>query len=310
MTERKKGVRRHSTLAKWPYVYMAPFFLAYFMFFVFPTIYSLVISFTDWDSLVGEKGRKFVGLANYVRIFTKDKLFFKSIGNTFLFMIVYIPILIIGSLVLATMLYQLKWGRRLFQTVNILPYITTPVAIGVIFSTMFDTTTGIVNKVLEVLEIISQDINWLGDPTLARVVVILIIVWKNMGYYLLIYFAGLATIPDDIIEAAKVDGANTWQVFWKITVPFLRPITVFLILTSIISGFQLYDEPYLLYSSQNSTVGGPGRACMTSMIYFYDQTFKSSTKLGYGAAISYAIFIVILIVSFLVSKIINKKDED
>jgi len=300
--------KKRNSLAKWPYIYLAPFFISYFMFFVFPTIYSLFISFTDWDSLVGEAGRKFVGLGNYIRLFTRDKLFFKAMGNTFLFMVIYIPILILGGLVLAVLLYQLKKSSRFFQTVNILPYITTPVAIGVIFATLFDTTTGIVNKVITTLGLLDSNVNWLGNPATARFIVILMIVWKNFGYYLLIYLAGLSTIPEEISEAARVDGANGWQVFWKITVPFLRPMTVFLVLTSIISGFQLYDEPYLLYSSQNSVIGGPGRSCMTAIMYFYDQTFKSSTRLGYGAAVSYGLFLIIMIVSMIVSKLIDKKE--
>ena len=312
-TEGVKGnkvkTKKKDSLAKWPYIYLAPFFISYFLFFIFPTFYSLFISFTDWDSLVGEAGRKFVGFSNYIRLFTKDKLFYKALGNTFMFMVIYIPILILGGLALAVLLYQLKRSSRFFQTVNILPYITTPVAIGVIFSTLFNTTSGVVNKALLGTGLINENINWLGDPVTARFIVILMIVWKNLGYYLLIYLAGLSTIPEEISEAAKVDGANAWQVFWKITVPFLRPITVFLILTSIISGFQLYDEPYLLYSSQNSTIGGPERSCMTAIMYFYDQTFKSSTKLGYGAAVSYGLFIIIMVVSLIVSKVIDKKED-
>lgn len=301
--------RKSNSLAKWPYIYLAPFFVSYFLFFVFPTFYSLFISFTDWDSLVGEAGRQFVGLRNYIRLFTSDKLFVKAMSNTFLFMVIYIPILILGGLTLAVLLYKLKRSSRFFQTVNILPYITTPVAIGVIFSTLFSTTSGIVNKILIALNLIDDNINWLGNPLTARFIVILMIVWKNFGYYLLIYLAGLSTIPDEISEAAKVDGANAWQVFWKITVPYLRPMTVFLVLTSIISGFQLYDEPYLLYSSQNSAMGGPERSCMTAIMYFFDQTFKSSTKLGYGAAVSYGLFLIIMVVSLIVSKIIDKTED-
>ena len=158
---------------------------------------------------------------------------------------------------------------------------------------------------------IEEGINWLGGAATARFVVIFLIIWKNLGYYLLIYLAALSTVPEDITEAAMVDGANRWQVFWKITVPHLRPITVFLVLTSIISGFQLFDEPYLLFSNSaaNSVLGGPERSCLTAMMYFFDQSFKSSTKMGYGAAISYALFVIILIVSGIVSKVVNRKEE-
>ncbi len=307
--EEKTVKRTKKTLTKWPVIFLAPYFIFYFMFFVYPTLYSFFISLTDWDTVMGVANRKLIGFANYLRVFTKDKLFFKAMGNTFLFMIIYIPILILGGIALAVLLYKLTKTRRLFQTINILPYITTPVAIGMIFSFMFDWSTGIINNVLMKSGIIEEGINWLGGEATARLVVIFLIVWKNLGYYLLIYLAALSTVPEDISEAAMVDGANKWQVFWKITFPYLRPITIFLVLTSIISGFQLFDEPYLLFSNINSVLGGPGRSCMTAMMYFFDQTFKSSTKLGYGAAVSYTIFVIILVVSGIVSKIVNKKED-
>lgn len=295
---------------KWPIIFMIPYFCFYFSFFIYPTLYAFFISLTDWDTVAGTANRKFVGLANYVKIFTRDKLFFKSLSNTFLFMVIYIPILILGGIALAVLLYKLTKTRRVFQTINILPYITTPVAIGVIFSFMFDWSTGFLNRILLNLGLIDEGLNWLGNPTTAKMVVIFLIIWKNIGYYLLIYLAALSTVPEDIQEAAMVDGANKWQVFWKITFPYLRPITVFLVLTSIISGFQLFDEPYLLFSNIKSALGGPGRSCLTAMMYFFDQTFKSSTKLGYGAAVSYSLFIIILAASGLVSKVINRKKED
>lgn len=289
---------------------MAPYFICFLLFFVYPTVYSFVISLTDWDSLKGAEARQFVGFANYIKLFTRDKLFLKSLGNTAFFMVIYIPILIVGGLLLAMLLYRLKRTSRLFQTINVLPYITTPVAIGIIFSFLFDWSTGIVNTALISLGVIEKGINWLGDGMMARLVVIMLIVWKNLGYYLLIYLAGLATIPEEVTEAARVDGANKIQVFFHITLPYLKPITVFLILTSIVSGFQLFDEPYLLFSNMNSPVGGPERACLTSMMYFFDQTFKSSTHLGYGAAVSYGLFMVILVCSMLISKVLFRKGRE
>lgn len=300
---------KNTRLGACPYLFTAPYFLFYIAFFIFPTIYSLFISFTDWDSLAGAGNRQFVGLANYIRLFTKDKLFFKALGNTFLFMVIYIPILIIGGLLMAVMLYNLTRGRRLFQTINILPYITTPVAIGIIFSFLFDWSTGIVNNVLLRIGLVDEGLNWLGSPGTARFVVILLIIWKNFGYYMLIYLAGLATVPTDVNEAASIDGASGVQVFFHITMPLLRPITVFLILTSIISGFQLFDEPYLLFSSIKSVLGGPERSSLTSMMYFFDQTFKSSTKLGYGASVSYTLFVFIMVASVFISKLLNRKED-
>jgi multiple sugar transport system permease protein/cellobiose transport system permease protein len=295
----------------WPLLFLLPYFIFYALFFVYPTIYSFVISLTNWDSLAGISKRSFVAFANYIRLFSRDRLFFQSLGNTVLFMVIYIPIVIIGGLLLALMLYRLNKSRRLFQSVNILPYITTPVAIGIMFSFMFDWSTGIVNNILIHSGIIETGINWLGAPATARLVVILLIVWKNLGYYLIIYLAALTTVPDDVLEAASIDGASKVQSFLKITLPLLRPITVFLVLTSVISGFQLFDEPYLLFSNTGSSaLGGPDRSCLTSMMYFFDSTFKSSTKLGYGATISYTLFLFIVVTSLILNKIFNRKETD
>ncbi len=299
-----------NTLTKWPYLFLMPYFLFYFMFFIYPTIYSFCISLTNWDSLRGIENRHFIGFQNYIRLITQDPLFVQSLKNTFFFMAIYIPILVVGGLVLAVALYKMGRSSRLFQTINILPYITTPVAIGIIFAFMFDWTTGIINKLLIYIGMISEGINWLGDGDLARVVVIMLILWKNMGYYLLIYLAGLSTVPKELADAAKVDGANEVKVFRHITVPYLRPITLFLIVTSVISGFQLFDEPYLLFSnSAAGIVGGPERKALTSMMYFFDKTFKSSTQLGYGAAVSYGLFVVILVSSLLISKMLFRKEN-
>lgn len=292
-----------------PYLFVAPYFFFYFAFVIYPTFYSLLISMTDWDSLAGLDARKFIGFVNYVKLFTRDKLFIKSVGNTFLFMAVYIPVLIFGGMLFAVLLYELKKSRRFFQTINILPYITTPVAIGIIFSFLFDWKTGIINMFLEKVGLVDEGLNWLGSANNARLVVIFLIIWKNMGYFLLIYLAGLSTVPEDVTEAAAIDGANKVQVFFRITTPLLRPITVFLILTSVISGFQLFDEPFLLFSNVQMPYGGPERSCLTAIMYFFDQTFRSSTKLGYGAAVSYALFIFILIASLIINKLLKHKEE-
>jgi multiple sugar transport system permease protein/cellobiose transport system permease protein len=293
-----------------PYFFTLPFFLFYAAFVVYPVLYSFYISLTNWDSLAGISKRQFVGFMNYIQLITRDKLFFRSLGNTAFFMAINIPILIITGLLMAVVLYNINYGRRIFQTINILPYIITPAAIGLIFSFIFDWSTGIINILLKNTNIIKEGVNWLGTPSTARFVIILMVVWKNFGYYMLIYLAALASIPNDINEAASIDGAGTVQTFFYITLPMLRPITVFLILTSIISGFQLYDEPSLLFSSSNSAVfGGPDRSGLTSIMYFYDRTFRSSTRLGYGATISYALFFIIMVTSVVVSKMLNRREN-
>jgi multiple sugar transport system permease protein/cellobiose transport system permease protein len=299
------SVKSNFRLRLAPYLFTLPFFVFYIGFMVYPTVYSLFISLTNWDSLAGIQKRQFVGLANYIQLITRDKLFFIALRNTILFMVIDIPVLIIAGLLMAVVLYKIRQGRRVFQIINILPYITTPAAIGLIFNFMFDWATGIINTLLINGGVITEGINWLGTPDTARFVVILMVIWKGFGYYMLIYLAALASIPEDVTEAASIDGASTVQVFFRITLPLLRPITIFLILTSVISGFQLYDEPTLLFTN----FGGPDRAGLTSIMYFFDRTFRSSTRLGYGATISYALFLIIMTASFIMSKILNRKED-
>lgn len=256
---------------------------------------------------------KFVGLTNYIRLFTRDTLFYKSLLNTMLFMVAYIPVVIFGGLLLAVLLYKLKSSRRLFQTLNVMPYITTPAAIGVIFAFMFDWSTGIINKILINIGVVEEGINWLGIGSNTRIVVILMLIWKNFGYYLLIYLAALSTIPEELTEAAIVDGANERQIFFRITLPYLKPITEFLVVTSIVGGLQLFDEPMVLFGGSGGgpggLVGGPDRSCLTGMVYFFDKAFKGTTLLGYGATICYGIFIFIVLLSFISSRLFDRGEQ-
>jgi ABC-type sugar transport system permease subunit len=297
----------------WPYLFILPFFLIYFAFNLYPILFSFVISLTNWDSLYLNE-RRFIGFTNYINIFTNNPYFWKSVWNTVLFMIGYIPLIIIIGLLLAVLLFNLPRCKRLFQTLNLLPYITTAVAIGIIFSFIFDWSNGLLNRLLIAAHIIPDGINWLGIGTLGRFVVIIMIFWRNLGYYLMIYLAGLTGIPSELNEAAIVDGASKPQIFFHITLPFLKPITMFLVVTSIIGGFQLFDEPYLLFSGGMASnglqiVGGPDRACLTTVWYFFDTAFRSTTQLGVGSAVSYGLFMIILVFSILSLKIFTGKEE-
>jgi ABC-type sugar transport systems, permease components len=295
----------------WPFIFLLPFFLFYIAFNLYPTLFSFYISLTNWDALSGLANKKFIGFTNYINLFTKDKFFFQAMGNTLFFMITYIPLVIAIGLLLAVILFNMKRFRRTFQTLNVLPYITTPVAIGVIFAFMFDWSTGIVNKWLISAGIINDAINWLGIGKYSRIVIIIMLVWKNFGYYFVVYLAGLSTIPEELTEAAVVDGANKRQIFFKITMPFLKPITIFLVITSIISGLQLFDEPMLLFTGNSGTpiIGGPDRAALTGALYFFDKSFTSTSLYGYGAAISYGMFLFIIIFSLIGFKIFSRGEK-
>jgi cellobiose transport system permease protein len=286
----------------WPYLFILPFFLIYLAFGIFPIVYSFLISLTSWD---GYGKISFIGLGNYKNIFLTDPYFMKSIMNTLLFMVVDIPILIGGGILLASILNsQMVKFRGTLRLAIFSPYLTVPVAISIIFGLLFDWNSGIVNKILMAVGLSERGINWLGDPMLARGVVILMIVWKYLGYHMIFFTAGIIAIPKELYEAAEVDGARGWHKFFFITIPLLRPITEFLIIMNIIWGFQLFDEPMVLFSGWMSgmapgAVGGPERSALTAIWNLYDTSFGTQMQYGKGAAIAYGTFMFIVFFSFL-----------
>jgi len=294
------------SLRKWPYIFLAPFAISYIGFFLFPTFYSLYMSFFRWN--VGEKP-KFTGVQNYVKLFTHDAYFWKSMSNTFIIMLFVIPLCIIVGLFLAELLFNesLKF-RGFFQIANYLPYVTTPIAVAIIFSLLFDQKIGVVNLLLVKIGIFEQGINWLTAPSyMQRGMLILMILWQWAGYYMLIYLAGMSSISADVYEAAKVDGASRIKIFFKITLPLLSNVTFFLVITSVIFTLQIMDQPYLLLrglgqGSQQSLE----KPLMTVMVYFYENCLRQG-RLGYGAALTYSLFMVILAFTFLTLFIIKKR---
>lgn len=280
----------------------------YAAFHLFPILNSFFVSFTNWDALTINT-REFIGFDNYIRVF-RDPLFYQSLFNTIRIMIFQIPLVIITGLLIAVLLNNTQKGRRLVQTLNFLPYITTPVAIGFIFAFLFDWNIGPINGILRFLHIIDENINWLGSKIWAPVVTVFLSVWRYFGYFMVLYLAGLSSIPAELYEAAVVDGASPVQNFFHITLPMLRPITVFVIINSLIGGFQLFDEPNLLFQgSMNSVVGGPGRSVLTIMWYFYDITFRSTFRYGYGAALAFSLCLIIAVISIINVKILNRKED-
>lgn len=299
-----KGNKKYSVF--WPVVFIAPFIIFFFTFNLFPIIYSFFLSFTEWNG-IGEK--VFVGLDNYIRIFTKDATFLKSLWNTLYIMVLGFPISVFLGLLIAAFLSNLKKFRNLFQTINFLPYITTPVAIGLIFTFLFDWNTGIINRIIEFFG--GEGINWLGNAKFAPVVIGIMIIWKCTGYYMALYLAGITSISTDIYEAAKVDGAGTVKTFFKITMPLLKPITIFITITSLIYALQLFDEPNLMFNvSTTSIIGGPDRSCLTMVWNFYDVAFGSTARLGYGSAVSSTLFIIIVAASLIGMLFMNRKEEN
>jgi cellobiose transport system permease protein len=288
---------------KWvPYFFLSPYLLFYLVLGLIPIIFSFYVSLTSWD---GISGKTFVGLANYKYLFNPDSYFFQSIGNTLFFILLTLPLQIVFGLALASLLYSrfVKW-KAFFQLINFLPYIVTPVAVGLMFNLLFDWQAGFVNKVLIHFGLIDEGIYWLGDPVYARMVIVLMLFWKGFGYTMIFFLAGLANIPKDLNEAAQVDGASGFRNFWSITLPLLKPVMTFIVITGIIGGFQLLEEPMLLLGgsgmgSSSAVIGGPERCCLTTVWNMYDTAYGSTTRYGLGAAIAYGLCVIIALFSFI-----------
>jgi ABC-type sugar transport system permease subunit len=270
-----------------PYFFISPFFILYSIFGLFGLLFSLYVSFHHWDGLTPMKWR---GLGNYTELF-QDEIFWISLENTLILLLFDFPLKVGTPLLLAVALNsKLIKLRGLFRTGFYIPEITSAVVVAIIFRYLFDRDTGIINYALEVIGL--PHIAWLQDPFWAKVSFVMLSGWWSQGYHMIIFLAGLQSIPDELVEAALVDGANQVQVFFKITLPLLRPILIFSAIITTIAGLQRFAEPFLL------TGGGPAYATNTILYYLYQKTFVSF-RLGYGAAIGYVIFLIIFVFSIL-----------
>jgi cellobiose transport system permease protein len=284
------------------YAFIAPFFIIFFIFGFYPIIYSLYLSLTNWDGL---NAPAFIGISNYITALT-DPVFYKSLFNTFfIWTISVIPQLTV-SLVLAVILNEkfLK-GKDFFRAVFFFPNIVTAASLGLLVSLMFDWQSGSVNQMLMHLGILENPIDWKNDPLFMRLLTSAILFFQYFGYSMLIYIAGLQGISPEFSEAAQIDGASKTQIFFKITIPLLKPIILFQVITSLIGGVQIFDQPYML---TNGT-GAPDDSTLTSVMYLYRTAFEQS-KYGYGAALAFCLFLVIIVLSIISFRLMNGKNKD
>ncbi|MBP7347497.1 MAG: sugar ABC transporter permease [Butyrivibrio sp.] len=239
---------------------------------------------------------------NYVRMF-RDKLFIRSLGNTFLYLIIEVPIMLILAILLAQLLNNkdLKF-KGFFRTCVFLPCATSLVSYSLIFKSLF-ATNGLINSILIQLGFFEKSYNFLGTPSSARAIIILALIWRWTGYNMVFYLAGLQNIEYSVYEAAKIDGANGWKTFWKITVPLLKPTIVMTMIMSINGTLQLFDE------SVNLTSGGPANTTITMSHYIYNNSFgKGVANFGYASALSFLVFMMVAVLSAINMKVGDKRD--
>ena len=239
--------------------------------------------------------------SNYKRIMM-DKVFQQSIVNTFLYLIIQVPIMLILAILLAQLLNNkdLKF-KGFFRTCVFLPCATSLVSYSLIFRSMF-ATDGLINSILIKLGILTTGYNFLGNSTSAKIVIIIALIWRWTGYNMVFYLAGLQNIEYSVYEAAKIDGANGWKTFWKITVPLLKPTIIMTFIMSINGTLQLFDE------SVNLTKGGPANSTITMSHYVYNTCFINVPNFGYAAAMSFIIFIMVAILAFINLKVGDTRD--
>jgi lactose/L-arabinose transport system permease protein len=239
---------------------------------------------------------------NYTRMFS-DGLFLRSVGNTFLYLLFEVPIMLILAILLAQLLNNkdLKF-KGLFRTCVFLPCATSLVSYALIFKSLF-ATQGLINSILTSLGILSENYNFLGNTASARVVIIIALIWRWTGYNMVFFLAGLQNIEYSVYEAAKIDGATGWQTFWRITVPLLRPTIIMTVIMSINGTLQLFDE------SVNLTNGGPANTTITMSHYIYNNSFgEGVANFGYASAMSFFVFILVAILAFINLKVGDKRD--
>ncbi|WP_033154658.1 carbohydrate ABC transporter permease [Pseudobutyrivibrio ruminis] len=239
---------------------------------------------------------------NYTRML-QDSIFMTSMKNTFFYLIIQVPIMLVLAILLAQLLNNkdLKF-KGLFRTCIFLPCATSLVSYSLIFKSMF-ATQGLINSVLMKIGIISENINWLGTPATAKAVIIIALIWRWTGYNMVFYLAGLQNIEYSVYEAAKIDGASGWKTFWYITVPLLKPTIVMTAIMSINGTLQLFDE------SMNLTSGGPANSTITMSHYIYNQAFGQGVgQLGYTSAMSFIVFILVGILAFISLKVGDSRD--
>ena len=264
----------------WALFFIAPYLIGLLFFWLGPVIASFLISFTDWE-LVGRPA--WIGFENYQRLFA-DELFIRSLVNTVYYTIISVPLGMIISLLLAIAVNQKLKGIVFFRTAFFLPHISSMVAVALLWSWIYNAQYGLLNHFLGLFGIPPQ--NWLGNPKLAMPALIVMSVWKGLGYNMMIWLAALQGIPEDLYEAARIDGANKWQQFRNITLPLLSPTTFLLLILGLIGSFQVFEQSYVM------TQGGPAHATYTIVFYIFSNAFEW-LRMGYASAMAYILALII-----------------
>ncbi len=273
------------------YSFIAPNFVGFAVFTLGPIILAFIMAFTQWD---GSNPMQFVGGENFKELFTNDR-FMASLRNTIVYSLFTVPLTLVCALGLAILLNQKIKGRTFFRTVVFFPYVASLVAVAAVWNMLFTPNkAGLMNQLL--MNVFHTDpLKWAAAPNTVMLTIILFSIWKNMGYYMVIYLAGLQGISEDLYEAAALDGAGSWQKFLYVTLPQLKPTTFFVSVMLTISCFKIYDIVYMLAGGSNGVVN---KSAMVLVYYIYEEAFRN-WKLGSASAAALVLFVIVLVITLI-----------
>jgi ABC-type sugar transport system permease subunit len=271
-----------------PYMFIMPMLLGLILFRFGPIVASFLISFTDWR---GTRPPVFIGLGNYVEMFSSD-VFWLVLLNTFNFTLLYVPGVMILGLALALLINQKLKGIAFFRGIYYLPAITSMVAVALVWNWIFTARFGVLNHVLRTYFGVTNPPNWLSSPDTALLVLVIVSIWKSAGLPMMIYLAGLKGIPAYLYEAARIDGANSWQQFRHITLPMLTPVSFFVLIITLFDAFSTFEVTYAM------TRGGPLNASTTLPFYIYNNAFNFF-RYGFSSALAYVLMVIVMILTYI-----------
>lgn len=274
------------------YSFIMPLLVGVLVFNFIPFVLNLFYSLTD----LGSFGRwNFIGFENFTKLFS-DPLFYKAVGNTFFYVIITVPITVTVSVCIANLLNKKIKGKTLYRTIYFLPVVTMASASTLVFKWMFNSSYGLVNQLLELVGVEGQ--LWFTDPQLAKIVIVVFIIWSGLGYKIMILLGGLQSIPETYYEAASIDGATSFKQFTHITIPLLTPSIFFVVIWSLIGSFQLFDVVFMLIKQESPAYS----ATITMTRYFYDLGFTLGDK-GYASAVAVILFLIIMTITLIQFKL-------
>jgi len=286
-------MKQQHTIKIIPYLMVSPYLVHLCLFVLFPVFFSLFLMFFRWNII---SPMEYIGLQNFYKLF-QDRLFFRSLGNTLVFLLIHIPLQILIALLLAELLNQKIKFRSFLRASYFLPVIISGVVVTIVWWQLYGYDTGLLNRILVKLNL--PKMGWLISPGMAMPSIAIMATWKNVGLYVVLFLVGLQTVPGQYYEAAEIDGASHWQQFRYITLPAINPTIFMVVILSTIGGFSLFIEPYIM------TGGGPLNSTMSAVLYIYKQAF-TYYHMGYAATLGFFFAVIIMLVVIIQRKLIEK----